>query len=127
MPVAYVPSTVGKMMEYVPAEDKVSRPYIKAARTKSLSIMAALINNGYYTFPKFESWDSHDYPNNLLSLVQEKRDRSGGSARYFITHKAGRADDLAHALMYASIGYWFVTKNTPDFTKLLGREFSEEV
>lgn len=125
MPIAYVPSRVSKMMEYVPAEDKVSRPYVKVARTKSLTIMAALVNNGYYTFPKFESWDAKEYPNNLLSLVQEKRDSTRGPASYFITHKANRADDLAHAINYASIGYWFVTKNTPDFSKLLSPEFIE--
>ena len=125
MPIAYIPSRVSKMMEYVPAEDKVSRPYVKVARTKSLTIMAALVNNGYYTFPKFEAWDVKEYPNNLLSLVQEKRDSTRGPASYFITHKANRADDLAHAINYASIGYWFVTKNTPDFSKLLGSEFVE--
>jgi len=126
MPIAYVPSRTGKMMEYVAAEDKISRPYIKVARTKSLTIMAALINNGYYKFPKFESWDAKEYPNNLLSLVQEKRDSTRGPASYFITHKPNRSDDLAHAINYASVGYWFVTKNTPDFSKLLGSEFNSE-
>ena len=113
------------MIEFIPASEKVARPYIKASKTKTLSIMAALINKGYYQFPRFEDWDKSGYPNNLLSLVQEKKSRISSGASYIITHKATQADDLAHAINYATLAYFYITKDTPDFSKLLGPEFFE--
>jgi len=126
MPIAYIPSMSSKMLEFVPASDKTARPFIKASKTKTLSIMAALMNKGYYSFPKFEVWDKKNFPNNLLSLVQEKKSRISSGASYIITHKSTQADDLAHAMNYASIAYWYITQDTPDFSKLLGPEFFEK-
>ncbi len=119
MPISYIASGAKKMMEFVPSDDTISNPYIKVPKAKSLAVMAALINKGYYSFPVFESWDSLNYPDNLLSLVQEKRDRMSSGASYIITHKANRADDLAHAINYATLAYWYVTKKTPDLSKLM--------
>jgi hypothetical protein len=118
MPVAYISSASKKLMSASTAEADAT-PHIKVPKGKSLAIMAALINQGYYTFPKFDSWDKDGYPDNLLALVHEKRDRLAGGAAYIVTHKANRPDDVAHALNYATLAYWFISGNTPDLTKLL--------
>jgi len=118
MPIAYIASSSRKMMEFVASDESIACPHIRTPKAKSLSVMAALINKGYYKFPVFESWDKSEYTNNLLSLVQEKRDRSAGGASYVVTHKANRADDVAHALNYATLSYWYITKNMPDLTKI---------
>jgi len=122
MPIAYSGSTEKDIITFVPPMDDRTRPYIRASKTKSLAIMCALINKGYYSFPKFDSWSvkPHDYTIQYMALVQEKRDSARTGAAYFIMRKKGRPDDIAMATNYCSIAYWYKMQCFPDIAKLSG-------
>jgi hypothetical protein len=117
-PAHYTFSSSAPMVEYRPPSEASSRHFYSIDKSRSLVLICQLIKHGVIRFPKYETWEhvSKDF----MALVEDRRERPGGSDIYVITRKAKEPDDCAHAVNYGCLAFWHSQRNYPDLAAHLG-------
>jgi len=115
---AYVRATAAAMVTFKPPTGSSARWQYTVDKARSLVLLCQLIKHGHYRFPRFETWES--LADDFLALVEDKHSMARGADIYLVTCKANRSDDFAHAVNYASLCQWHVTRKYPDLASRIG-------
>jgi hypothetical protein len=116
LPFMYVRATARKMVEAKRPGGYNQRAYFTLDKARSLVLQAQCIKTAGILLPEYES--SKDITEDLLALIEDKRQTPGGADVFLITRNAKLPDDFAHALNFACIGIWHVHNCYPDISKL---------
>jgi hypothetical protein len=93
-------------------------------KPRSLHLQAVALKGANILLPEYES--SKAVTSDLLNLYEEKTERPRGPDMLLIKRIAGKSDDFAHALNYASCAIWHATKTWPDLSAVHNIKLSAE-
>jgi hypothetical protein len=100
-PQQYGPPSGGDIMKVSKAKREADMTYYITDKSRSLAMCIAGIKSKRIRLRKFNHEDENDPTRDFLALVEDPRDIRGRDTVILISRKAGRPDDLAHAVNFA--------------------------
>ena len=101
IPQQYGPPRGGDVMRLAKAQRETDMTYYVTDKSRSLAMCVAGIKAKRIRIPHFIHDDENDPIRDLLALIEDPRDIRGRDIVILIGRKAGRPDDLAHAINFA--------------------------
>lgn len=101
IPQQYGPPRGGDVMRLAKAQRETDMTYYVTDKSRSLAMCVAGIKAKRIRIPHFVHDDENDPIRDLLALIEDPRDIRGRDIVILIGRKAGRPDDLAHAINFA--------------------------
>lgn len=101
IPQQYGPPRGGDVMRLAKAQRETDMTYYVTDKSRSLAMCVAGIKAKRIRIPHFVHDDENDPIRDLLALIEDPRDIRGRDVVILIGRKAGRPDDLAHAINFA--------------------------
>ena len=115
--VRYVSASSGSMIAPSLPRDSSEKRYYSVDRTRSLSLMCALIKGGHYAFPIFDTWEH--LSSDFLSLVETRKESTKGLDITLVERKASMSDDIGNATNIASLAWWYKKQKFPNLVAVL--------
>jgi len=84
-------------------------------KARSLYIMCLMIKANKITLPDFES--SHEVTEDLISLVEDRKDTPMGHEIFFISRNPKIPDDFAHSLNFGASAIWHHNQSYPNLAE----------
>lgn len=121
------------MYMYLPTRDMIVykqpaqgelRGYYQLDKPRSLVLEAVCIKSCKILLPEYES--SKNITSDLLNLIENRREMSGGRDIMTIIRRPKLPDDFAHALNYACCAIWHYTGKYPDLSEVQGLKMTAE-
>lgn len=119
MPVSYVRSIHAPIINPQPANNNRFRWSYSVDKTRSLSLLCAIINNGQMAFPKWNNYSETLYTD-FLALIETYSQSSIGNSTYLILADPTKACDLPHAINFACMGEWYADGSYPNLAEQFG-------
>ena len=101
IPQQYGPPRGGDVMRLAKAQRETDLTYYVTDKSRSLAMCIAGIKAQRVRIPHFNHEDENDPIRDFLALIEDPRDIRGRDVVILIGRKAGRPDDLAHAVNFA--------------------------
>lgn len=101
IPQQYGPPRGGDVMRLAKAQRETDLTYYITDKSRSLAMCIAGIKAQRVRIPHFNHEDENDPIRDFLALIEDPRDIRGRDVVILIGRKAGRPDDLAHAVNFA--------------------------
>lgn len=101
IPQQYGPPRGGDIMKLAKAQRETDLTYYVTDKSRSLAMCVAGIKAKRIRIPHFNHEDENDPIRDFLALIEDPRDIRGRDVVILIGRKAGRPDDLAHAVNFA--------------------------
>lgn len=101
IPQQYGPPRGGDVMRLAKAQRETDLTYYVTDKSRSLAMCIAGIKSKRIRIPHFNHEDENDPIRDFLALIEDPRDIRGRDVVILIGRKAGRPDDLAHAVNFA--------------------------
>lgn len=120
---SYVHSTARDLVVYHPPARGEMRGYWALDKARSLVLQAICVKNLAVLLPEFES--SKNVTQDLLALMEDKRELPAGADIYLIRRVPKQSDDFAHSLNFGCIAIWHTEQRYPDLSAIQGIKLSE--
>ena len=116
VPFTYVKASPDKAIinYHQPGKGSVRSSY-SIDKSRSLYILCLMIKARRVTLPDYES--SHEVTQDLLSLIEDRKDTPSGRELFLITRNPKLPDDFSHSLNFACSAIWHRNQSYPNLAE----------